>query len=89
MKDEKTRVEETTETKEEKGFTAYLEIYGSSRMLAKVFREFIGDPDMLGEDDMFDIATQLENLSGIDEEVISHSVLKIVPDSENEDDSEE
>ena len=79
---------EATEEKEEKGFTAYLEIYGKSKMLVKVFDEFKGDPDELDEDDINSIVKYLENISGIDDMIISHSVLRIQPDEEENSEEE-
>lgn len=87
--DKKTVGAESTEEQEEKGFTAYLEIYGDFKMLAKVFREFEGDADKLEDDELDDIVIYLVNLSGIPETAISHSILKIVPDDEDEEETDE
>lgn len=87
--DKKTVGSATAEEQEEKGFTAYLEIYGDFKMLAKVFKEFKGDADELEENDLNDISTYLINLSGISETAISHSILKIVPDDEDEEETDE
>lgn len=87
--DKKTVGTATAEEQEEKGFTAYLEIYGDFKMLAKVFREFKGDPDKLEETVLDDICTYLKNISGIPDTAISHSILKIVPDDEDEEETDE
>lgn len=87
--DKKTVGTATAEEQEEKGFTAYLEIYGDFKMLAKVFREFEGDADKLEQDQLDDIVIYLVNLSGIPETAISHSILKIVPDEEDEEETDE
>lgn len=77
---------ETEATENEKTFTAYLEIYGKSKMLAKVYKEFIGDADNLDQDDLDNLVILLENISGIDEENIYHAVLRIAPDENEADD---
>lgn len=87
--DKKTVETATTEEQQEKGFTAYLEIYGNFKMIAKVFREFEGDPDELEEEELEDISIYLCNLSGIPETAISHTMLKIVPDEEYEEETDE
>lgn len=87
--DKKTVETATTEEQQEKGFTAYLEIYGDFKMLAKVFKDFDGDPDELEENDLNDISNYLVNISGIPETAISHSILKIVPDEEDEEETDE
>ena len=87
--DKKTVETTTTEEQQEKGFTAYLEIYGDFKMLAKVFKDFEGDPDELEENDLNDISIYLVNISGIPETAISHSILKIVPDEEDEEETDE
>ena len=87
--DKKTVGAESTEEQEVKGFTAYLEIYGNFKMIAKVFREFEGDAEKLEKDELDDIVIFLENLSGIPETAISHSILKIVPDDEDEEEKGE
>lgn len=65
--------EETTE----KGFTAYLKIYGKSKLITEVYDNFEGDPDELDEERLRSIAKYLENISGVPETVICHGVLRI------------
>lgn len=71
--------EETTE----KGFTAYLEIYGKSKLITKVYDHFEGDPDELDEKTLQNIAKYLENISGISETDIYHGVLRIDGDDDD------
>lgn len=75
----KTTAEAVTETNEteEQGFYAYLEIYGKSCMLKKVYAEFEGDADKLKDKDLQNIVELLETTSGIRKSAIHHSVLKI------------
>lgn len=81
---EETAKTEASEEQAEKGFTAYLEIYGRSKMLMKVYDEFSGDPEELDDEDRESIAKYLENISGIPEPAIHHSVLTISPDEYTE-----
>ena len=83
---EKKEQEAKTTEPAEKGFTAYLEIYGKSRMLAKVYDDFAGDSDELSEEEISSIEKYLENLSGVPEQCIHHCILSVVPDDDEEDD---
>lgn len=80
---------EANEDTTEKGFTAYLELYGRSKMLCKVYAEFEGDPDELSDNDREYIVEYLQNISGIPETHIYHGILKIAPDDENEESEED
>ena len=87
---ESPEVMETEEQEDdEKGFTAYLEIYGKSKMLAKVYDDFKGDPDELDEHDLDELVKYLENMSGIDETHIYHAVLSIKADTVTDDEEAE
>lgn len=79
-----TEANEVAEETTEKGFTAYLKIYGRSKLLTEVYDEFEGDADELTEEELNSISKYLQNLSAIPDEFIYHCVLKIEAEADDD-----
>lgn len=85
MKNEQTKVgtqEQNAVKGEEKGFIAFLEIYGRKEIMSKTYAHFSGDKDKLTKEDKESIIEYLTDIANVDYDEIEFVNLDIIEEND-------